>query len=323
MDKKISVIVPSFNSKSTIERCIDSLINQTVLPYEIIIIVQEPDDGTIKIINKYIKKYCCIKLLKSEIGSGVSKNRNLGIDFASGDYICFLDSDDEFYDWTLEYLSKNIDEVSFTSGQFVNSGVENNTIVERTNYCSTYYSFESAKDNKKLLISPFFYTITAKLYSLSIIKKHSIYFDESLTRQEDLLFNLIYISYSKMFCVLKNPVYHVFIDNLDSLSRKYNKDYIQSLLCVREKALQRVNPNFHFLANEMILWISINYLPKDVKNIKLIGFSTFKNHVKIFYHRIYKNVKLSRRKYYVGNTRFLLNVGLWRLYAYLLKRRWK
>ena len=126
-----------------------------------------------------------------------------------------------------------------------------------------------------------------------------------------------------MFCVLKNPVYHVFIDNLDSLSRKYNKDYIQSLLCVREKALQRVNPNFHFLANEMILWISINYLPKDVKNIKLIGFSTFKNHVKIFYHRIYKNVKLSRRKYYVGNTRFLLNVGLWRLYAYLLKRRWK
>src|SRR5574344_1140045 len=91
---KVSVIVPVYNVEKYIEKCLDSLINQTLQDIEIIIVNDGSTDNCEKIkvnhMNKYKEK---IKYYKKENG-GLSDARNYGMKYATGDYICFLDSDD-------------------------------------------------------------------------------------------------------------------------------------------------------------------------------------------------------------------------------------
>ena len=90
---KISVIVPVYNVEKYLDKCLDSLVHQTMKDIEIIIVNDGSPDNSENIINKYKKKYSNIVSLKKENG-GLSSARNYGIKYAHGDYIAFLDSDD-------------------------------------------------------------------------------------------------------------------------------------------------------------------------------------------------------------------------------------
>ena len=90
---KISVIVPVYNTEKYIKKCIESIINQTYKDIEIIIVNDGSEDNSEKIIESYIDKNVNIIYLKKENG-GLSDARNYGLKRATGDYICFVDSDD-------------------------------------------------------------------------------------------------------------------------------------------------------------------------------------------------------------------------------------
>lgn len=90
---KVSVIVPVYNVYDYIEKCLDSLVNQTLKDIEIIVVNDGSPDNSQEIIDKYAKKYKNIKSYIKENG-GLSDARNYGIKYASGEYIAFLDSDD-------------------------------------------------------------------------------------------------------------------------------------------------------------------------------------------------------------------------------------
>ena len=97
MDKnqKISVIIPTYNSSNFIQKTLESLASQTVLPEEIIIVDDGSEDNTVEIINKWAqyKKSLNIKL-KQNHHKGPGETRNIGIQLSKGDWISFLDSDD-------------------------------------------------------------------------------------------------------------------------------------------------------------------------------------------------------------------------------------
>lgn len=90
---KVSVIVPVYNVESYLEKCLESLVNQTLKDIEIIIVNDGSPDNSQKIIDRYTKKYKNIKAYLKENG-GLSDARNYGLKKASGKYIAFLDSDD-------------------------------------------------------------------------------------------------------------------------------------------------------------------------------------------------------------------------------------
>jgi len=112
---KVSVIVPVYNVENYLKRCFDSILNQTFKDFEIIAVNDGSSDGSQKIIDKYAKKYSNFKGYKTKNG-GVSRARNFGISKASGEYYCFIDSDD-YIDSTMlekmynEITSKNLDVV--------------------------------------------------------------------------------------------------------------------------------------------------------------------------------------------------------------------
>jgi len=108
---KVSVIIPTFNRFSLISRAIDSVLNQTIKPFEIIVV----DDGSSDNTSTFIKNnYKSVKLIKQK-NLGVSKARNVGIKNSSGDWIALLDSDDEWKKNKLEVQIKSLSEYDYYS----------------------------------------------------------------------------------------------------------------------------------------------------------------------------------------------------------------
>ena len=92
MNRKVSLIVPAYNVKEYIRKCITSIENQTYQNYELIIIDDGSTDGTTDIINEIAACNSKIKVLNGG-HKGVSNARNMGLDCVEGEYVTFVDSD--------------------------------------------------------------------------------------------------------------------------------------------------------------------------------------------------------------------------------------
>lgn len=90
---KVSVIVPVYNVEEYIEKCLDSLVNQTLEDIEIVVVNDGSKDKSEDIIKKFQKSHSNIIYVKKENG-GLSSARNYGLQYANGEYIAYLDSDD-------------------------------------------------------------------------------------------------------------------------------------------------------------------------------------------------------------------------------------
>lgn len=105
---KISVVIPLFNKRNTILRCIESVLNQITVPHEIIVVNDGSSDGSQEIVESLTFHNL---IVFNQENQGVSAARNKGIELASGDWIAFLDADDI---WNREYLK----EINTLSEQF-------------------------------------------------------------------------------------------------------------------------------------------------------------------------------------------------------------
>ncbi len=105
---KISVIISVYNTEKYIEKCIESILNQTYQNLEIILIEDGSQDNSLKIIEKYAKKDKRIVIIRNEQNIGLASSRNKALDVATGDYIGFIDSDDYIPEDYYKILAKNI-----------------------------------------------------------------------------------------------------------------------------------------------------------------------------------------------------------------------
>ena len=116
----ISVIVPVYNSESTLRKCVDSLLCQSLRNIEIILVDDGSHDNSYAIMQEYGHKYSNIRILKHEVNKGIGKTRNDGIEAATGRYLTFVDSDDWIEENMLEtFLNYAIQHnVDFISSNF-------------------------------------------------------------------------------------------------------------------------------------------------------------------------------------------------------------
>ena len=174
--KKISVIVPVYNSEEYIEKCLDSILNQTYKDIEILVINDGSKDNSEKIIKEYVKKYPKQIVFINQENMGVAKTRNNAIKKATGDYIAFIDNDD--------YIDKDYFETLINK-------IEDNDIVisgyRRPNSVGKIVKELKIIDNewsKFLVVAPW-----AKLYKKSFIEKNKLEFlDNNIG--EDVYFNV-------------------------------------------------------------------------------------------------------------------------------------
>lgn len=103
---KISVIVPVYKVENFLDRCVESIVGQTYENLEIILVDDGSPDNCPAMCDKWAEKDGRIKVIHKENG-GVSSARNAALDIVSGDYICFVDSDDWIDPGMYEFLYKN------------------------------------------------------------------------------------------------------------------------------------------------------------------------------------------------------------------------
>lgn len=108
MKDLISIIIPTFNVENYIRECLKSILNQTYINFELIIIDDHSTDDTINIIKNMAKIDRRIKLFINEKNEGCAFSRNLGLRFHKGKYITYIDADDFVMEEYLEKLYNNL-----------------------------------------------------------------------------------------------------------------------------------------------------------------------------------------------------------------------
>ncbi len=112
--KKITAIIPTYNSAKYITEAIDSVLNQTYANIEIIVVDDGSTDNTENILSNYVNKNKIIYVKKKNGGPGSA--RNLGIKLANGEYIAFLDADDM---WEKNKIEKQLSMALSSSSDLV------------------------------------------------------------------------------------------------------------------------------------------------------------------------------------------------------------
>lgn len=257
MNPLISVIIPVYNIEKYLERCIKSVLSQTLKSFEIIIIDDGSTDNTSKIINIY-KEYKNIEVI-STANKGVSAARNLGIGKSQGDYIYFLDADD--------YIEKNtllklFDTATLNKTPVVIGGyfTQSNNLIITNNERHTIVS-DSLVTITKILKNELPRTACGILFERSVVEKKRILFSEDLKYGEDFLFTLEFLSYCNLISIVYDVTYIIEARN-DSASRQNSINHIENLKKVnnilmkfkKEKNLERIDNAFrYYIATEIIL----------------------------------------------------------------------
>ena len=235
---QVSIIVPVYNVENYIERCLNSLVNQTFKDIEIITINDGSTDKSLELINKYVKEDIRVSVI--DLGDeGVSYCRNLGIEKANGKYIMFVDSDD--------WIDSNMIEVMYKKAE------ENKLDLVMCSYIREFkdhskekifnlpeeiiYKEDKVKNEllrklvgpvKEELSNPEMLdalgTVWGKLYRADILKENKIKFVDlkEIGSAEDTLFNIFTFNYLKKVMFLNKPMYHYWRDNPKSVTSQYN-----------------------------------------------------------------------------------------------------
>ena len=128
---KVSVIVPIYNVEKYLEKCLDSLVNQTLKDIEIILVNDGSTDNSGQIAKKYANKYKDKIIYLEKENGGLSDARNYGLEYVKGDYISFVDSDDyiskNLYSELVKYMEKDYDMIKFG---ILTVDLKNNKIIE-------------------------------------------------------------------------------------------------------------------------------------------------------------------------------------------------
>ena len=114
--KKVSIIVPVYNAEKYLDKCLDSLVNQTYKNIEIIVIDDKSTDNSLKVLEEYNKKNSNVVLIKNKKNMGIGYTRNVGIKKSNGDYLYFVDSDDYL---DLDNIEKMMHEAQEKNSDFV------------------------------------------------------------------------------------------------------------------------------------------------------------------------------------------------------------
>ena len=245
---KFSIIIPAYNAEKFIDIAINSVKNQTLNDWELIIVENGSIDNTSASCEKHLNDKR-VKLTHSE--KGVSNARNTGIDLAKGRWLVFLDADDQLLTDTLQKYSEIDDEFSpdLIVGEYVNEK-------QSYNGKSVLYHNDSLKDFLKISLENPTQKCNTKAVAFknTLVQYHGIRFDKTIRYAEDSVFFLEMLVHSEKVAMLNYPVYRVVYYSQSAVrsgTRKLDKEYLPAI----NKIKTILDLSDSFIQNEMYLFI--------------------------------------------------------------------
>lgn len=308
---KISIVVAVYNAEKTLKKCVDSLLNQTYNNIEIILVNDCSNDNSLDICNEYSKANDNVKVISNERNSGVSDTRNNGIDNSTGEYICFVDSDD--------YVESNYIEVLYYYYQKYNTvPICGFVYHDEYNHAKPVKYFWSGNEELvslgeafRLKSELYLTALWNKLFDRRLIVEKNIRFDTNISVGEDLRFSIEYFDKNNIseVYVLKKPLYHYMKLSGNSLISGFVDDFDrerESLLLIKNlanKYKENVDKEYEKAIEQVK--ISMIYLIMRDKNLshnnritKIKKIDSSFNYKKYFFEKVnvYKEKFYSRFK---------------------------
>lgn len=307
---KISVIIPIFNTRKFLNKCLDSLLNQSLTDIEIICVDDGSTDNSLKILKSYANKDDRVKVLTRE-NNGAGAARNLGLKYVNGKYILFVDSDDWFEEDGLKLLydkaeQLNVDLLLFDSIEHkINNQVTERKYFNKNEDDFSNLVFDYHYKNNKLVMNSFFVPWT-KLYRTKFLLDKNIKFSE-IPIFEDMFFNVAVTTLASKIAYYPKILYHYnrlnsssitsdikygakaliitgVYKNIENFLRKNNfyeelePNYILSKIKEYINVLNRIHEDYKEILFNKIKedFINLNLFNKDIfKNLYLIGYSFY------------------------------------------------
>ncbi len=273
MGPLISIIMPAYNCEKTVSETIMSVCSQGFYNYEFIIVNDGSTDHTLSILNSFAEQFSQIKVFNIK-NSGPSNARNIGIRYANGQYLMFIDSDDTLKSDALTYISSLL---KINSLDLVIFGFDIINVAQKKTYS---YSFDDLMINSPAKISAYFSElyfsnllnqVWNKVYKSELIKANNISFP-LYNYGEDRLFVLSVLPKCDSVQISKKCLYNYYSRTSESLVTKfYNKKFevcnliqlaIDKLILFYQINDQKSLSNFKYMYLKSILSCVTNlYLP--------------------------------------------------------------
>lgn len=249
--KKVSIIVPVYNTGKRLWKCVESLVAQTYSNKEILIIDDGSDKACADLCDALMKKYMEVTVYHYK-NEGVSAARNHGIDRAQGSYICFADGDDYTEPDMLKCMVENMEE---QNGHLVVTGYffdvpkrkkDRVRIFQKSQYLSSK-TLSSPEEIKKEMVhlwdSSLMYNVWNKLFRASIIRKNMIRFPEEKVFNEDRDFVREYLLNIENMVIVEECFYHYVREDKSTATGQYRPE----MLDIRKEEFHRLECFFRQL----------------------------------------------------------------------------
>ena len=292
MEPKISIIVPVYNVEQYLERCVESILKQTMTNFELILINDGSSDNSGQVCDELAKRDSRIVVYHKENG-GLSDARNYGIDKATSDYVGFVDSDDfvdeDMYEILLSNLLKYDSEISFCRL----NDVYNDEII-KDNTGNNPYLMNSEQAIKMILEAKIF-SVTAvnKLYKKSLFDQ--IRFEKGKIAEDAFIMVDLLSRCEKIAATEAKKYYYMHREN-SITTQKFTPKFLNVIEAYEKNAkiISEKYPNLKYQADTRICWAYFYVLDRLLKDEE------------------YKDGKLEIEliQYLKKNKRFILNNSL-------------
>ncbi len=279
---KVSVIVPVYNVRNYLPKCLDSIIGQTLKEIEIICVNDGSTDGSDKVLEEYAKKDSRIRIVNRENG-GLSAARNTGMPYATGKYIGFVDSDD--------YIDHAMYELMYYNAEHFNSQMvicANHKLDDTTGIVfddDPYYTlgyFPKELNNRafnhydtKSFFQDFCVMAWNKLYLRSFLEEKHARFPDGYIFEDGPFFTDIYFDMERV-TIVRDFLYYYRVNRANSIVVKGDKNFVD-IFYVVSKMLANMRKTSYF--NE----IKSYFLRKKFKDMRY-RFQVIQNRYKKYYY---------------------------------------
>ena len=236
----ISIIIPVYNAEKYINDCFESILSQTLKNFEVIFVDDGSTDSSAEILKRLASEFVFVRVLTQD-NAGPGSARNIGIKEARGEYIVFIDVDDRIEPEYIENLYNGI--ISKKSdlligGYWVDKYFNDELLSSKKIKPSLVGEFVGKEEIWQITLDLYSQAIInspwAKIFHLSFLQKHNIFFDRRIKLGEDLKFVLECMRSAKSISIIDNTCYHLRrgIKEITAISR-FQRNYYYIFLNIK------------------------------------------------------------------------------------------
>lgn len=219
MEDKVSIIVPIYNVEKYLEKCVNSILNQTYKNIEVLLVDDCSTDNSGEIAKQYEQKDNRCKYIKREKNGGLSAARNTGLEYATGEYLSFIDSDDWISENFILHLLQKAKE------QNADITVCDYIMIDDNGKETIGNTLENLDDNSSIeeKIAYIRNHVVTKLYNREFFMKQNLKFPEEVRRAAEMGLSIPMLTRTNKIAILKEPLYYYY-QRSNSLSNNRKRE---------------------------------------------------------------------------------------------------